>query len=138
MSLNSFISESIIINLKIICKIQKNNKIKRSKDGIISIENNGFYISIKRFLKNDSRKQSVTELNSIIEETFNIITKYKNNESEMVTYKDQIISMYNDLNNSVNGLENLKFTYNKDNDISTRLEILIEKIKIFIKNNNFI
>lgn len=137
MSLNSFISESLIINMKIICKIQKNNKIKRSKNGIISIESSGFHISLKRFLKNDSRKQSITELYSIIQETFDIVSKYKCDE-ELVIYKDEIVLLINDLHKCISGLENLKFTYNKDNDISTRLEILIDKIKIFIKNNNFI
>ena len=60
------IPDKLLINLKIISKIQKNGRISRSYDGIISLESDVIYQSIKRFVCNDSRKQAIFEINSVI------------------------------------------------------------------------
>ena len=75
--------DKLLINLRILSKIQKNGRITKSNEGIINLENTALYKGVKRFLYNDSRKQSVFEINSIIEETsvtFNhlINNKYMN------------------------------------------------------------
>ena len=57
--------DKLFINLKILGKIQKNGRICRSYDGIISLENDNFYQSVKRTLSSDSRKQSIFEINSM-------------------------------------------------------------------------
>ena len=67
------IPDKLLINLKIISKIQKNGRITRSYDGIISLENEIFYQSIKRFFSNDSRRQATFEINSVITETIDIL-----------------------------------------------------------------
>jgi excinuclease UvrABC helicase subunit UvrB len=53
------IPDKLLINLKIISKIQKNGRIARSYDGIISLENDVFYQSIKRFMTSDSRRFTI-------------------------------------------------------------------------------
>ena len=58
------IPDKLLINLKIISKIQKNGRISRSYDGIISLESDVIYQSIKRFVLNDSRKQAIFEINT--------------------------------------------------------------------------
>ena len=48
------IPDKLLINLKILSKIQKNGRITRSYDGIVSLESETYYQSLKRFLSNDS------------------------------------------------------------------------------------
>ena len=78
--------DKLLINLRILGKIQKNGKISRSSDGIIAIENESFYLSIKRFVTSDSRKQSIFEINSIINETIKILESTINSKYLNKTY----------------------------------------------------
>ena len=139
------IPDKLLINLKIISKIQKNGRITRSYDGIISLENNVFYQSIKRFISSDSRKQALFEINSIITETINILnhilnSKYMNklhNETdEYIKNCENIDLILSELELSKNGIENLKFTYKNDPNIVSQIDILILKINTTIKDFN--
>lgn len=137
------IPDKLLINLKIISKIQKNGRITRSSDGIIALENESFYQSIKRFITNDSRKQAIFEINTIVNETLeclaNIINSkfmnsmycntdeyYKNCENMELILKEMILAK--------NGIENLKFTYTSDANVSSQLDILVIKINCSIKD----
>ncbi len=131
------ISDKLLINLKIISKIQKNGRIARSYEGIISLENDGMYQFLKRFLSNDSRKQAIFEINSIIEEsldTFKHILNSKTmNESYSQTEEYQkncqaLELLYVELQNTRTGIENLKFTYKTDHNIISRIDIILLKI----------
>jgi hypothetical protein len=146
------ISDKLFINLRILSKIPKNGKISRSSDGIVSIENDNTYRSklhqaIRRFFTNDSRKQSVFEINSIINECIEYLTtlsnsKYMNeniwkNESDSMSnsreqYKricEEMSLVLIELNSAKVGIENLKFTYANDVNIASQLDVIILKIQ---------
>ena len=74
------IPDKLFINLKILSKIQKNGRISRSSDGIIALEQETFYQSVKRFVTSDSRRQSVFEINSIINETIECLNNIVNSK----------------------------------------------------------
>ena len=137
------IPDKLFINLKILRKIQKNGRISRSSDGIIALEQETFYQSVKRFVTSDSRRQSVFEINSIINETIeclnNIVNSkfmnkmysntdeyYKNCENMSLILQELILAKV--------GIENLKFTYTSDANVSSQLDILIIKINSSIKD----
>lgn len=131
------ISDKLLINLKIISKIQKNGRIARSYEGIISLENDGMYQFIKRFISNDSRKQTIFEINSIITEsldTFKYILNSKSmNESYCETEEyhkncQDLELLYRELKSARIGIENLKFTYKSDHNIISRIDIILLKI----------
>ncbi len=131
------ISDKLLINLKIISKIQKNGRIARSYEGIISLENDGMYQFIKRFISNDSRKQAIFEINSIITEsldTFKYILNSKSmNESYSETEEYQkncqdLELLCTELKSARAGIENLKFTYKTDHNIISRIDIILLKI----------
>lgn len=131
------ISDKLLINLKIISKIQKNGRIARSYEGIISLETDNMYQFIKRFISNDSRKQAIFELNSIIEETLDTFKNILNSKSMNETcynteeYKKNckyLQLLYGELENSRTGVENLKFTYKSDQNIISRVDIILLKI----------
>jgi len=137
------IPDKLLINLKILGKIQKNGRIARSHDGIISIENDYIYQSIKRFFFNDSRRQAVYEINSIITEltdTFtNIIhSKFMNKNYHMTEeyiQNCQLLSLLADeLDSARVGVCNLRFTYQNDCNISSQLDIALLKIDTLSKS----
>ena len=121
----SKIPEKLLINLNILNKIQKNGRICRSSDGIISLDSDMFYQSIKRTLNNDSRKQSILEIVEIINECHDKIkeiinSKYMNQPTSEDFYNncELLLLIYKSLKNSIEGINNLKFTYiNEHNTI---------------------
>lgn len=136
------IPDKLLINLKILSKIQKNGRISRSYDGIISLESCNIYQSLKRFLSKDSRKQAVFEINSIITESItnlnNIFnSKYINkiyyNSEEFYKHCEAIELLLEELSSACEGIENLKFTYQSDPNISSQIDIIIIKTKSNVK-----
>lgn len=135
--------DKLLINLRILSKIQKNGRITKSIDGIINLEQTTLYKGIKRFLNNDSRRQSVYEINSIIDETQTIFdhllnNKYINksyaNTSDYLKIIESIKLLLKELNDAKNGIENLKFTYKTDENIVSQIDIVILKINTILKN----
>jgi hypothetical protein len=137
------IPDKLLINLKIISKIQKNGRIARSYDGIISLENDVFYQSIKRFMTSDSRRQAIFEMNSVITESIDILhhilnSKYMNKNffqsDEYIKNCENINLILNELENARHGIDNLKFTYKNDPNTASQIDILILKINTTIKD----
>lgn len=135
--------DKLFINLKILSKLQKNGKLSRSADGIIALENGTFYEPIKRFVTSDSRKQTVFEVNSIINETIKVMENIVNSKySNKIYYKSNeyykncvnLSLILNELKLAKNGIDNLKFTYKSDVNIVSQLDILIVKINATIKD----
>jgi hypothetical protein len=131
------IPDKLFINLKILSKIEKNGRIRRSFDGVISLEKDTFYQSIKRFVSSDSRKQSVFEINSIINETINCLQFMINSKFMNKSYAhtdeyyhtcEDISLILTELQASKKGIQNLKFTYTVDPNIATQLDIILIKI----------
>lgn len=139
------IPDKLLINLNILSKIQKNGKITRSNDGLISIETNRYFQFLKRFVKSDSRKQSLFEIKSIIDETrflfISIISsKYMltsniiSDEYKLGLNNLEILKLH--LDNACYGLDNLKFTYNIDNTFTSELDVMILKSRSLVDDIN--
>lgn len=134
-------NDKLLLNLKILSKIQKNGRICRSYDGIISLEHSTFYQSLKRFVNQDSRKQSISEINSIINECIECLHNIFNskfmthtNTPECVKGCDSIRLILEELDGAKNGIENLKFTYKIDANIESQLDIILVKIQSVLKD----
>lgn len=137
------IPDKLLINLKIISKIQKNGRISRSYDGIISLETDVFYQSIKRFMLNDSRKQAIFEINSVITESIEMLNHIINSKhmnknfsqtSEYIKNCENLNLILTEMERAKLGIENLKFTYQTDHNIASQIDILILKINTTIKD----
>ena len=134
------IPDKLLINLRILSKIQKNGRITRSYDGIISLEQGNIYQPVKRFITNDSRKQAVFEINSIIVECITNLTNIINSKYTNKAFSDEfhkncesIELLLSELISACNGIENLKFTYQNDPNISSQIDIILIKTKSHIK-----
>jgi hypothetical protein len=137
------IPDKLLINLKIISKIQKNGRIARSCDGIISLENDVFYQFIKRFVTSDSRKQAIFEINSVVNECVDILhyilnSKYMNKNfnqnDEYIKNCENISLILSEMEAARCGIENLKFTYQNDPNIVSQIDIIILKINTTLKD----
>jgi hypothetical protein len=137
------IPDKLLINLKIISKIQKNGRIARSYDGIISLENDVFYQAIKRFVTNDSRKQAIFEINSVINECVDILNHILNSKymhknfyqsDEYIKNCENVELVLTEMEMARNGIENLKFTYQNDPNIVSQIDIVILKINTTLKD----
>lgn len=140
--------ENMILSLKIISKIPDNGRIKRTKTGIALDESS----SIRRTINRDNRNKAISDITNIIEfiiEKCNDITNSKYHEkfdipdtnikkkmdTEYKTNNEFLELLKKDLENSVSGLLNLKSTYYSDTTITSRIDILISKIKSFLKKD---
>lgn len=139
------IPDKLLINLKIISKIQKNGRIARSYDGIISLENDVFYQSVKRFITNDSRRQAIFEINSVICECVDILnhilnSKYMNKNyhqtDEYAKNCEHLQLILQEMELAKIGVENLKFTYQNDPNIVSQIDIIILKINTTLKDTS--
>jgi hypothetical protein len=137
------IPDKLLINLKIISKIQKNGRIARSYDGIISLENDVFYQSVKRFVSNDSRRQAIFEINSVITECVEILhhilnSKHMNKNfcqsDEYIKACENIHLILQEMELAKAGVDNLKFTYQNDPNIVSQIDIIILKINTTLKD----
>jgi hypothetical protein len=137
------IPDNLLINLKILSKIQKNGRIARSYDGIISLETDLYYQAIKRFVTSDSRKQGVFEINSIVAECHTVLNNILNSKYMSRTFCqteeyckncDEIELLLSQMELAKYGIENLKFTYQNDQNVASQLDVIILKLNNYIKD----
>ena len=141
------IPDKLLINLKIISKIQKNGRIARSNSGLIHLETDTFYKSIKRLINSDSRQQSLLEINSIISESMLLLTSFMNSKNvpnyndthyspEITRNLENIELLIHLIRESINGIMNLQFTYSTDTNTSIQIDIILLKIGNILKDAN--
>lgn len=135
------IPDKLLINLKILSKLEKNGRIARSYSGIISLESNVFYQSLKRFVSQDSRYQSIQEIRSIIDDTeskINSLLDSKYLRSVVNTDYIRVCEILNllltELPGTITGLENLRFTYKADVYTESQIDIILIKVRSVFKN----
>lgn len=110
--------EEIIINLKLLNKVEKNQKLI-TRGEYLNIEPKTIIPEcIRRWNRQDSRHETLRKINSIIDIAIKIIDDPK--------YKDYNIRKY--LSESKTGISNLKETYVLCNQTCSRLDIIIDKI----------
>jgi hypothetical protein len=110
--------EEIIINLKLLNKVEKNQKII-TRGEYLNIEPKTIIPEcIRRWNRQDSRHETLRKINSIIDIAIKIMDDIK--------YKDYNIKKY--LLESKIGISNLKETYVLCNQTCSRLDIIIDKI----------
>lgn len=139
------VPDKLLINLKILSKIQKNGRISRSYDGIIGLESERFYQSLKRLVTSDSRKQSVFEINSIVNECIETVqhlvnSKYMHQQychtEEYVKLCETLRMLLREMDGARVGIENLKFTYQVDHNVVSQLDIIVLKLNTIIRDTN--
>lgn len=140
------IPDKLLINLRILGNVQKNGRIARSYDGIISIEGETFYQSFKRFLTNDSRKQAIQEITSIMSECNEIIKFIISSKSMNMEFAhtedffkgcENLSILLKEMRTAKIGIENLKFTYGEDINVVSQIDVILLKFANLIRDTAF-
>uniref|UniRef100_A0A6C0JUR7 Uncharacterized protein n=1 Tax=viral metagenome TaxID=1070528 RepID=A0A6C0JUR7_9ZZZZ len=114
--------EEIIINLKILEKLEINQKII-TRDTYLNIEPMSLIPEwFRRWNRQDSRNETLKKINTIVNQSLIIL---ESNKELCDTYE---LRKY--LSSSVKGLNNLKDTYSTCNQTVSRIELIIAKIKV--------
>lgn len=118
----------ILANLCFLSKIKPNQKIfvKYNKNIKINFEfkiDNSYLQNLSRWYYGQGRNETVENLKKLINLSTEQLNIYKqnNNIANMTNYT-------NSLKESINGIENLKITYETDKIIVEELELIIQKI----------
>jgi uncharacterized protein YsxB (DUF464 family) len=135
-------------NLKILSKIQVGDKLLY-QDGLFYIDCWTYIQPIYRWYYNESRSSTLKYLNDFIQSVFNLIEIIYSNEmgtlennyyiqvSKPEIFNDEnstlLVNIINELQNAINGLNNIKQTYKQDIHFVSSIDILIEKIQVRIK-----
>lgn len=128
---------NIILDLKIISKIKPCNKLIID-DNKLLIDDSYYLSPLLRYYKNQNRFDTfnyIEKLNNNLElEINNIIL---NNEKVEHIIKENVsnilIKLSYDLNQAINGLKNLIFTYHNDNFLVCKIEMIICNFELIIK-----
>ena len=118
--------------LKFISKIQKGDKINVR---YLYVQPSGFLTSLSRsFFYQDNRGNTLNFVHNTIYKTFEIIDNLENNNNNNTIEKALGNNITYDLENSKNGLLNLKETYIEDIkfccDIDTLIQLIDAKIQV--------
>ena len=120
--------ENTVLNLKMMSHIKPFDKLYVD-DGLLKIDTPTLLQGIYRWYKEYSRESTTADLDiiikSVIEITDNLLEK-DNITSEENTLCQQILI---EINNASKGLSNLKITYKDDTFMSSKLDIIKEKLK---------
>lgn len=143
-------TDNILINLSIISKISLDNKIYMNSEGYLSIENNTIFQGLSRFLFRNSRNKTINNITNFYNGVFGYIDNviphscnmFSNDTKEINTirnthsasmldkdYSLKTLLLY--LKRSLNGLENLKETYSGDIVMTSKLDIIIDNVKLY-------
>lgn len=124
-SINSMESDKEVISrLKFIGKIQKGEKINVK---YMFVQPEGIATRVSRTLINkDNRSNTLNFIRGTIARTFEIISSYSTSQKE--SQRHICLHVINDLNQSKNGLINLKDTYLDDIKFTCDIDTLLQEI----------
>lgn len=137
------IIEEVLYKLKIISHLNKGDKLYCSNNNIFI--DNSYIPSISRYINNQNRNNTISFITDCIENVIYITDFiYKNELSVKKNIKEKdtrtinnffkesndkvLKKIYIALSNTIDGLNNLKLTYNDDLSIKTIIDLLLQKI----------
>jgi len=127
----------ILSNLTLLSKVQKYEKLiikKRQNNSDINFEiqiDNSYLPSIKRFFYGNDRDKTIEYLNKLINYGIEKYNEEKKNENKTTMNKITMNKIASLLESSKLGLSNLKITYNTDQSITSKIDIIIDTIDVF-------
>lgn len=123
-------NQEIISKLKFIGKLKKGEKINTRH---MYVQPNGIGTSLSRtFIYQDNRGNALNFCQETISRAFELLITYE--RSEKNSDKTLSTNLIHDLQQSTNGLNNLKFTYITDTKFCCDMDTLLEGINAKLEN----
>ena len=141
--------DQILLNLKIIANIKEYDKVATTDENV-EIDKPALLQGLRRALRGDSRQVTVSKINEIVEQAFAITDEIlteecsednnTRNRERQRAFKEDNSHLFHrftiELSNACRGLENLKITYKDDISISSKIDLLIDKIQMRVDKIN--
>ena len=133
-SIDNFI---ILSNLTLLSKVQKYDKLiikKKTNKSDINFEiqiDNSYLPSIKRFFYGYDRDKTIEYLNKLINYGIEKYNEEKKKDNNIAMNKIAMNKLASLIESSKLGLSNLKITYNADQSITSKIDIIIDTIDVF-------
>jgi hypothetical protein len=119
--------DNTITSLKIISMVQKNGRLCIRK-GQLAIETNDKWQSVRRWLSNDSRDQTLMHMRNCINNAVKLSKAIINNSLDVDMRTWTISRLIIEMNNCQAGLVNLKTTYTGDAPYVAAIDVLLERL----------
>lgn len=140
--------EDILVELKVISKINENQKISTVNNTTISIEKDDLFQGSRRYLWSDSREKTVQTVENIIDGAIDYSTTCINSsylniynisgspsdhdkEAHFREYS-KLRNLTTEISSTIKGILNLQKTYIDDAIISSQLDVIIHKINTHV------
>ena len=122
--------ENLLINLKVLALLEKNQKISVNGD-LILIDYNTLFQGIRRWWYESNREKGIIFIDTLIN---NVDSNYKQliRKQNTVANNKLINTVQLYLRNGIDGLENMKHTYKEDPENINKLDDIILKIKVIL------
>lgn len=142
------IIDNLLLNLEIISRIKENDKLS-NQDKIIEIDTRvGQFF--RRWFTGDSRNRSLSRIEEIVELTIDVTRQLLEDEyddsNKVFDEKEKLIRSFEtnkseyfqkfskNMADAIHGLNNLKKTYENDEAIKSRIDLVIEKLTQRLSN----
>lgn len=135
--------DNCLLNLKIISKLEENDKLITNQD-ILKIDKPVVFQGIKRWYSNEGRDATMEKLNSIFQKSFDITDSILKNEQNQnqntIDLNDSNSQVFQkfivEFTNSLNGIDNLKKTYKEDIPMKSQLDMIGSKLNNRLEKMN--
>jgi hypothetical protein len=132
---NTTVIDNCLLNLKIISKLEENDKLITNQD-VLKIDKPVIFQGIKRWYSKEGRDTTMDKLNEIFNESFKITDELllneksqQNNDNNLNDSNSQIFQKFIvEFTNSINGIDNLKKTYKDDVPMKSQLDMIGSKL----------
>ena len=146
---NSDHIDKLLVDLKVLSRIPDGGRIATRSNNCIEIEKHTWYTSMIRWLRGDNRNDAYSTIKSTINDAISIckygIKTYSKTDPSSPEILDILLRIDYELRTAIDGIENLKNTYNIADDLSivAKFDVVIENAKKqiqelneFLKKNN--
>lgn len=140
---SSELIENCLLNLKIISKLQENEKLITTNN-VLKIDKPVIFQGIKRWYAKESRDVTINKLNDIYTNSFgitdNLLKKEQNTDIANNSLEDSNSQVFQkfilEFTNSLKGIDNLKKTYSNDVPMISQLDMLSNKLNTRLEKMN--
>ena len=132
---NTTVIDNCLLNLKIISKLEENDKLITNQD-ILKIAKPVIFQGIRRWYSKEGRETTMDKLYEIFNQSFKItdelLLNEKSDNKEENNLNDSNSQIFQkfivEFTNSINGIDNLKKTYKDDVPMKSQLDMIGSKL----------
>lgn len=122
-------TDNLMTSLKVISRVRQHEKVSTTAEVVRIDENKGYWQSLTRWWKGESRENNLQSLYRIVDEAFSHLKLHRDNGNKSATNQIFTMRLEKELRSTAAGLENLKTTYEGDSVILARIDLLIDRIQ---------